>query len=63
MKIETVTYDVNTILKACDLLNEIQIKGMDNICMISEVFQILYNGGIEKGKKEIADKKGGESQC
>lgn len=63
MKIETVTYDVNTILKACDLLNEIQIKGMDNICMISEVFQILYNGGIEKGEKEVPDKKGGESQC
>ena len=61
MKVETVTYDVNTILKACNLLNELSIKGVENVYILSDVFQILYNGGLEKGEKEISDEKGGES--
>lgn len=61
MKIETVTYDVNTILKACNLLNELSVKGVENVYILSDVFQILYNGGLEKGEKEVSDEKGGES--
>lgn len=61
MKVETVTYDVNTILKACNLLNELSIKGVENVYILSDVFQILYNGGLEKGEKEVSDEKGGES--
>lgn len=61
MKIETVTYDVNTILKACNLLNELSIKGVENVYILSDVFHILYNGGLEKGEKEVSDEKGGES--
>lgn len=61
MKIETVTYDVNTILRACNLLNELSVKGVENVYILSDVFQILYNGGIEKGEKEVPDEKGGES--
>ncbi len=61
MKIETVTYDVNTILKACNLLNELSVKGVENVYILSDVFQILYNGGLEKGEKEVSDEKDGES--
>lgn len=61
MKIETVTYDMNTILKACNLLNELSVKGVENVYILSDVFQILYNGGLEKGEKEVSDEKGGES--
>ncbi len=52
MKIETVTYDTKTILEIGQLLNNISLKGMDNVYALNCAFNLLYNGAIEKGERE-----------
>lgn len=53
MKIETITYDANTILEVGQLLNGLTIRGMDNVSILTRVFDLIYNGAVEKGEREM----------
>lgn len=53
MKIETITYDANTILEIGQLLNGLTIRGMDNVSILTRVFDLIYNGAVEKGEREM----------
>lgn len=53
MKVETITYDANTILEIGQLLNGLTIRGMDNVSILTRVFDLIYNGAVEKGEREM----------
>lgn len=52
MKIETITYDANTILEVAQLLNTLCVRGIDNVNALTRTFDLIYNGAIEKGERE-----------
>lgn len=52
MKIETITYDANTILEVAQLLNTLCVRGIDNVNALTRAFDLIYNGAVEKGERE-----------
>lgn len=52
MRIETVTYDANTILEVGQLLNSLCVRGIDNVNALTRAFDLIYNGAVEKGERE-----------
>lgn len=53
MKIETITYDANTILEIGQLLNALSVRGIDNVNALTRAFDLIYNGAVEKGEREM----------